>query len=368
MNDALKELFNAYKYLPVGVMFFKNETLFFVNEHLRTLLLLANLSSDEIIEIIGSMVGLENPSHSTLNDFLTYNDLFLYGDRVIQIERNIADDITIFVLIRLSEKAIEAVDSTRELRLLRREKNINTNSTDHNEAEILEKALGSWEKGHFPSIVLYKGIPIKSDCMIMDAKGGEISIKVEKKQLAAAQVGTQWLVGTKRNAMLYGEVCRYDLNRSTVSLENLTILSQGFHLRNVIRYIADEDNDRLILTIQGKKSLLALRNVSEKGISVKTDDTSILVALSTISGRTINAILLLNGNKIAINAVWLYTVPLDESSGMMKIAFTIGYDLHNGALLREWMNAGQLQLIKEVRNFIQMIPTPEKETPHNWVI
>ena len=53
---------------------------------------------------------------------------------------------------------------------------------------------------------------------------------------------------------------------------------------------------------------------------------------------------------------------------MMKVAFTIGYDFQNGELLREWMNAGQLRLIKEIRNFIQMIPPPEREIPHDWVI
>lgn len=368
MNDALKELFGAYKHLPVGVMFFKDEKLFFINEHLRNILLLATLSSDEIVNIVGGMVGLESPSHSSLNDFFSRNDFFLYGDRVIQIERQIAEGIHIFVLLRLSEKAIEAVDSTRELRLLRREKAPVSSCTANDEQELLKKVLGTWDKGLFPSIVLYKGIPIKSDCSLLETKEGKIAIQVEKKQLAAAQIGTQWLIGNKRTAMLYGEVCRYDLSKNTVWLKNLTVLSEGFHLRSVIRYAADEENDRFIISIGGKKRSLILRDVSEKGISIQTDDPSVLVSLSTIAGRTMDASLLLSGNKIALNAVWLYTICLDDSSGMMKVAFSIGYDLHNGELLREWMNAGQLRLIKEIRNFIQMLPTPVKEIPHDWVI
>jgi hypothetical protein len=367
MNDAIKELFTGYKHLPVGVMFFKEEKLIFINDHLRHILLLANLSSDDIIGIIGSMVGLETPSHSALNNFLFHNDLFLYGDRVIQIEKQIAEGITIFVLIRLSDKAIDAVDSTRELRLLQRDKTVISPSAANDDPELLKKALGEWEEGHFPSVVLYKGIPIKSDCTVLEAKEGKAAIKVEKKQLAAAQMGAQWLIGSKRNTMLSGEVCRYDLNRNTVWLENLAILSQGFHLRNVIRYHADEENDRLIISISGKKRLLVLRDVSEKGISVQTDDAAVLVALSAMAGRTIDATLLLNDKKIVINAVWLYTVPMDASS-MMKVAFSVGYDLHNGAILREWLNSAQLRLIKEVRNFIQMIPSPAKEIPHDWVI
>lgn len=371
MNDALKELFNAYKHLPIGVMFFKDENLFFVNEHLRSMLLLATLSSDEVINIICGMVGLETPSHSVLHDFLSHNDIFMYGDRVIQIEKKIADGIQIFVLMRLSEKAIETVDSTRELRLMQRDTHVISSSTSscdtNDQSELLNKTLGIWNHEHFPSVVLYKSIPIKSDCTILEAKDGKVAIQVEKKQLAAAQIGTQWLIGTKRHAMLCGEVSRYDLCRSTVWLENLTTLSQAFHLRSVIRYSADEENDRLILSIGGKKTSLILRDVSEKGVSVQTDETSVLVALSSIVGKTISAILLLNGKKISLNAVWLYTIPLD-GSGMMKAAFTIGYDLQNGELLRDWMNTGQLRLIKEIRNFIQMIPPPEKEIPHDWVI
>ena len=275
MNDALKELFNAYKYLPVGVMFFKDEKLFFVNEHLRSMLLLATLTSDEVINIIGSMVGLETPSHSALHDFLSHNDAFLHGDRVIQIERKISDGIQIFVLMRLSEKAIETVDATRELRLMQRETHAVSSSDTNNQSELLDKTLGKWNHGHFPSVVLYKSIPIKSDCTILEAKEGEIAIQVEKKQLAAAHIGTQWLIGTKRNAMLCGEVSRCDLSKNTVWLEKLTTLSQAFHLRSVIRYAADEENDRLLLTIGGKKASLILRDVSEKGIYVQTDESSV---------------------------------------------------------------------------------------------
>lgn len=367
MNDALKELFNAYKHLPIGVMFFKDEKLFFVNEHLRSMLLLASLSSDEVINIICSMVGLEMPSHSALHDFLSHNEIFMYGDRVIQIEKQIDEHIEIFVLMRVSDKAIETVDSTRELRQMQREYHVVSSCDTNDQSELLNKTLGRWNHGHFPSVVLYKSIPIKSECMILEAKEGKVIIQVEKKQLAAAQIGAQWLIGTKRNAMLCGEVSRYDLTKSIVWLDNLTTLSQAFHLRSVIRYDANEENDRLILSIGGKKTSLVLRDVSEKGASVQTDNISVLVALSSISGRTINAILLLNGKKISINAVWLYTIPLDEA-GMMKVAFTIGYDLQNGELLRDWMNAEQLRLIKEIRNFIQIIPTPVKEVPHDWVI
>jgi len=55
-----------------------------------------------------------------------------------------------------------------------------------------------------------------------------------------------------------------------------------------------------------------------------------------------------------VKALWLYIVALDDAS-RMKAAFKIEYDKHNGILLREWLNTQQLRLIKEVRNFVQMI-------------
>lgn len=365
MNDALKELFNAYKHLPVGVMFFKEEKLFFVNDHLRTTLLLANLPSDEIITIIGSMVGLEDPSHLNLNDFLSHNDFFLYRDRIIQIERQSAENVTVYVFTRLSDKVIETVDSTRSLRLLRQPK-VFTGTVTLDEHEILSRALGKWEEGHFPSVVLYKGIPIKGDCSIFEADNGSIGLNVEKKQLIAAQIGAQWLIGSKKNSMLFGEVYRYDLNSNRVWLGNLTITSEGFHLRNVIRY-ETEEGDRMIISIAGKKRSLSLLDVSEKGLSIQTDDTAVLVALSAKVGKRLEATLLLEGETIEIDAEWLSTAALGDSS-MMKAAFAINYDVHNGNMLRNWLNAQQLRLIKEVRNFVQMIPSQKKESPPEWVI
>lgn len=366
MNDALKELFSAYKHLPVGVMFFKEEKLFFINDHLRSILLLANLPSDDVIHIIGSMVGLEESSHALLNRFLSHNDFFLYHDRVIQIERQSAEGVDIFVLIRLSDKAIEAIDATHALRQLCHEKAaVSSSAPKSDEHEILHKTLGEWETRNFPSIVLYKGIPIKGECRVSEAKEGHIRLTVEKKQLAAAQIGAQWLVGSKRGTMLSGTVFRYDLGRHSVWLENLEIINEGFHARSVIRYGAEE-NDRMIVSINSKKISFLLRDVSEKGFSVQTDDAASLVVLSAVKGKTLDVELILGGKSVIAKAVWKYTIALDAS--MLKAAFTIGYDLHNGALLREWFNGEQLRLIKEVRNFVQMIPIPESEPSEDWII
>jgi len=365
MNDALKELFNAYKHLPVGVMFFKNGELFFVNDHLRGVLLVDNLSSDDIIQIIGGMIQLESPSHASLIKFLLQNDFFYYGDRIVQIEREKIGDIDIVVLVRLSDKAIDAVDSTQSIRLMRSEKTSVSLDISDDQQKILNKALGTWEHETFPSIVLYKGIPIKGNVEILAVEQGEMKLKVEKKQLIGAQMGTQWIAGSKRDTMLSATVSRYDLKQRCVWLKNLTIISEGFHQRKVIRYYADE-NDRFIISFGGKKISLPLRRVSEKGVSVHTDDAASLVTLSSIAGRTLDVQLVLEGKTISVNAVWLYTIALDSS--LMKAAFTIGYDLHNGAILREWLNMKQLKIIKEVRNFVEMLPSPEREMPQDWVI
>jgi len=365
MNDALKELFNAYKHLPVGVMFFKEKKLFFVNDHLRSTLLLADLSSDDVIQIIGGMIGLEEPSHLSLVEFLSGNKCFIYRDRVIQIENKEIDGIDIFVLVRLSDKAIQTVDASRSLRILRQEKapSVHTDSDEH---AILKKALGNWEEGHFPSLVLYKGIPIKGEITILEAHEGKIKLHVEKKQLVAAEIGVEWLIGTKRDQMVSGTLAKYNLDEHTVWIENIHIVDQGFHLRSVIRYDADE-NDLFEWVSEGKKYRLPLRDVSEKGISILTDNSAVLVALGSSGAKTLKAVLVLNGTAIAVMAVWRYTAAVDDSE-KMKAAFTIGYDLHNGTLLREWLNGRQLRRIKEVQNFVRTIAAPKNPDQGDWVI
>lgn len=354
MTEALKELFDAYKHLPIGVVFFKDQKLFFINDHLRNVLLLQNLGSDEVIRIIAEMVGLENPSHESLCDFFLHNNFILYRDKHFQIDRQSYDNFDIFIIVRVSDESIKIIDQTRPLRQLRDAQMQLSGKMSENVQQILTKALGNWAKNSFPSIVLYKGIPIKADCMIVDASGGEIAIRVEKKQLAAAETGIQWLIGNRRDRMVRGIVFKYDLSRSMVWLEHLEILKEGFHLRQVIRYSASFQ-DKLIISINGKKYTSQLHDISEKGVSIETDEGAFLLALGSVKGKSTEGKLILGDIKITIKLVWLYTVALDAGI-QMKVTFRIGYDLQNGNKLREWLNEKQLQLIKEIRDFVQTIP------------
>ena len=367
MTEALKELFNAYKNLPIGVIFFKNQQLFFINEHLRAVLLLQNLRSDDVVQVIGNMVGLENASHESLCEFFSTTDIFLYRDRHLQINRQHFDTIDIFVIIRINDATIKIIDETHSLRQMRYESALNISTHfQEDEQQLLTQALGDWEKVKLPSIVLYKGIPIKSDCIIVHAHDGEIVVKVEKKQLSSAQIGTKWLIGSKRDKMLSGEVFRYDLAQSIVWLNTLKIVAKGFHLRQVIRYGASEE-DQFCISIKGKKYLSSIHDISEKGLSIQTDNESFLLALSSLQGKTLDVELILSNKTIAVKAVWFYTIAVN-SGKHMKVAFTIGYDLHNGVLLRDWLNDKQLQLIKEVRSFVQMIPPSQEINMAEWII
>lgn len=354
MDKLLKELFGVYKSLPVGVMVFKDEKLFFVNDHLRSILLLATLPSDDIIQIIGEMLQLESPSHSTLYDFLFHNDYFLYRDRVIQIERQTLEHFSVFVLIRISEQTIGAIDSIQPIRVLRHDKSIKSIPHDESEWKFLFKVLGAkFEERKFPSIVLYNEIPIKGNCSVVEIREGEVGLKIDKRQLIAAEFGKHWLFGIKQNNMILGKVSRYDILLSQIWLKNLTLVSQGFHQRSVIRYTT-ESGSRLTVSVGGKKRSLILRDVSEKGISIQTDDSETLIALSSMIGKTLHGELLIGKLTIEVKAVYLYTIAL-KTAEEMKVAFSIGYDSESGAMLREWMNTKQLALIKEVRNYVQMI-------------
>lgn len=369
MDNALKELFNAYKNLPVGVIFFKNKQLFFVNDHLRNILLLGNLASDDVIQIIGGMLGIDTPSHPSLHAYLSDNDFFWYRDRIVQIEHREYEEITIFVLIRLNDKSIEAVDAARSLRLMREKTNPNSVNLHSQDIHTLFKqTLGTYEGVQIPSIVLYKGIPIKGSALIRTIEQDDITIEVEKKQLIAAQNGAQWLLGFKRERMISAVVKHYDLLKCSISLGDLHSISRGFHQRNLIRYHAN-DQDVMAFSVKGKRYRVPIRDLSERGIAVQTDDSETLIALSALAGKMIDAQITLGSHQIMVTLTWLYTVALNEEGAMMKAAFQISYDTHNGMLLQECLNTQQLHLIKEVRSFVQMLPPPPtEEAGDGWVI
>ena len=368
MTEALKELFSAYKNLPVGVIFFKQQQLFFVNDHLRNILTLGNIPGDDVIQIIGSMLSLENPSHLSMYDYLSENDFFWYRDRIMQIERSERDDITVFVIVRLNDKSIDAVDSAHSLRQLREKTHLAPSDAESQDIYLLLKqTLGMYEEVKIPSIVLYKGIPIKGYALIRMIDKECITLEVDKKQLIAAHNGAEWLFGFKRNAMIAATLTHYDLSSGTVTLNNLHVITRAFHQRNVIRYHAN-DQDTMVVTVDKKRYQLPLRDVSERAIAIETDDSESLIALLHLEGKTITAHLSLGSKHISVMVTWLYTVALANEEKLMKAAFQITYDTPNGSLLQEWLNAQQLSLIKEVHNFVQMLPPPATESAAEWVI
>lgn len=362
MDSALRELFYAYKHLPVGVMLFRNRDLFFVNDHLRNVLLLASLPHNHIIDIIGSMLGLENPSHRSLYDFLFRNDSFFYKNSIIQIEHRAVGNISIFVLIKLSEKAIHTIDTTRSLRVLEKENTDLTSPLSKPKWKLLTEALGpKFEKRKIPSVVLYKEIPIKADCQIIDTQGDMIELSIAKRQLIATKIGKPWLLGVRDDMMVSGKVARYDLQSGKIWLKHLKLVSEGFHLRNDIRYTI-EKNGYFSASIRNEKKTLPLHDLSEKGSSVQTDDPITLQALSSLIGKALHAEVTVGNLNLKIQAIPLYIMPLN-SSGKMKAAFKISYDSHNETLLHEWTNNEQLNLIKKVRNFVQMISGQKTDIP-----
>lgn len=367
MNDALKELFNAYKHLPVGVMFFKHKKLFFVNDHIRVVLLLSNLTNEHIVDVIGETLNIENPSDEILFHFFSEHECFTYQDHIVQVEHAYSEDeIDIFVAVRISDQTIATVDSTKSLRTLKKVNVSAVTNVQSDEHLLLRRALGQWEKVRFASVVLYKGIPIRGESFIVEAANGKICLRVEKKQLIAAHKGVEWLIGARKDAMLIGRLREYDLREETVWLENLQIVSEGFHLRQVIRYECGE-NDRMNFHYDGRHYALHLHDISEKGVSIETDESAVLVALSS-SAKTFDAELFLDGNRIVVRAVWHYTKALENDS-MMKAVFKISYDSKEGGALHDWMNAKQLRIIKEVQNFVRMSPAPKRAEQHgDWVI
>lgn len=356
MENAIKGLFYAYKHLPVGVMLFKKRALFYINDHLQNVLLLSALSKERIIEIIGNRLGIPNPTHNTVHDFLLHNSYFLNQSSIIQIEhRSISDDITIFVLVKISEPSIEAIkNSNQSFPKLSQEKH-EYSPLNNSDRTLLANALGTnFEDKKFISIALYKGIPLKAESKIISISNEIIEISIEKNQLIATEIGKEWLIGIKQDVMLAGNVSSYDLKLGRIWLKNLHLVSEGFHLRNNIRYAIEKIGYFKVL-INNDKITLPLHDLSEKGVSVQTDDPTVLVTISSKIGKPpLDAEIIIDELNISVEAIPLYIETMDIP-GMMKVAFSIAYDSHNEALLHTWMNNEQHSVIKKVRNFVQMV-------------
>lgn len=357
MENAIKGLFYAYKHLPVGVMIFKRRNLFFINDHLQNILLLSALSKDRIIEIIGNRLGIPSPTHGLVHDFLLENSFFSNQNSIIQIEhRIVSDDITIFVFVKISEHTIEAIkNSTPSLPIHLQEKRESASYLKNNEWKLLTNALGTdFENMKFSSIVLYKGIPLKAESKIISISNEMIEITIEKNQLIATEIGKEWLIGIKQDLMVAGDVANYDLKLGRIWLKNLRLISEGFHLRNNIRYAIEKIGHFNILSKNEKIITLPLHDISEKGVSVQTDDPKVLVTLSSRIGKPLDAQIIVDDLNLSVEAIPLYIETMDIP-GMMKVAFSIAYDSHNETLLHNWMNNEQHNVIKKVRNFVQMI-------------
>ncbi len=356
MENAIKGLFYAYKHLPVGVMLFKKRTLFFINDHLQNVLLLSALSKERIIEIIGNRLGIPNPTHNTVHDFLFNNNYFLNQNSIIQIERrSISDDITIFVFVKISDQSIEAIKNSAQFLPNLPPKKHEYSPLNNSEWKLLTNALGTnFEDKKFISIVLYKGIPLKAESKIISISNEMIEISIEKNQLIATETGNEWLLGIKQDLMIAGNVSSYDLKQGRIWLKNLRLVSEGFHLRNNIRYAIEKIGYLNILNKNEKSITLPLHDLSEKGVSVQTDDPTVLVTLSSKIGKPLDAEIIIDTLKLSVEAIPLYIETIDIP-GMMKVAFSIAYDSHNETLLHQWMNNEQHSVIKKVRNFIQMI-------------
>lgn len=346
------------------VMFFKNKELFFVNEYLRSVLSIDNLDSDHVIAILSQMLQLEDTSHQAVLEFLSENTSLIYENNVYQIEHEHIDELDIFVVVRITAATVSLLDQTHAIRMMREKTFLETPERSIEIKELLIKVLGAWNDGQtHESLVLYKGIPIKGQCEIVTLEQETIKVLVEKKQLIAANPGTQWLIGSKKNLLLSGRVEGHDLNRQQVTIGSLCLVERGFNRRTLIRYEADE-NDRLYITVDGKKKGIAIRDVSEKGIAVHTADEALL---ANISGpKILPARMQLAGKDIQVTVKWLYSIPVE--GGMFKAAFTMEYDAHNGMILKDWMTHKQLQLIKEIQNFVRMVPSLDTNHEHGWVI
>jgi len=187
-NDILKEFLRLYTQLPCGVIIFKDRSPYFINNHLRKILVLGAIEVQKGLEIIASIFGVE-ATPEALYTFLTTNTFFDYKTKHIQINYTNYEIYSIFVFTKIETAVLEEKQIVFEdIELLTQER-----TEEEADKEILEyfnKHHNVKTIGH----VLYKGVPLISDNIVLKSYKNQLAVQIEKKQMISTQNGAKWVI------------------------------------------------------------------------------------------------------------------------------------------------------------------------------
>ncbi|MDY0196170.1 MAG: hypothetical protein RBR33_08940 [Sulfurovaceae bacterium] len=348
-TNILKEFLKLYNQLPCGVVIFKNEDLYFINNHLRNILTLENLDVENSLDVIASMLQLPSSSAQLLAFFLN-KSFFTYKEKYIQISHKSYEEYKIIVLIKLDSSVLEEIfiNFKEETKITMQE--IEDSISEPKEQKQDSKILEYFEKNHnvkTTGIVLYKGVPLISENIVLRTYGNLLVVKIENKQMISSKIGTNWIIKTEQGIVFQAVITSVNNAKKFIFLSNPKIIEDGFYNRKLIRY---ELNQFLTLEIylNKKKIILDIVDISENSLKVLTDNANILKALTEIKD-SIEATIMIK-EKI-INLTCRFLKEGKRYNQKAEIIFLFTLEESSKIVLNKWLNEQQIKAINEIRTF-----------------
>lgn len=345
-NDLIKELLRIYNMLPSGMLVFKDERLYYVNRHLRNVLTLGDLPVDKSLAIICGILDIE-PSEASLLTYLNERRFFTYKGKIIQISGSREGAYAVFVFARIDDMVLEALDVPRapkpEARI-EEEPLPETRELSRRHLEML-KYFEKHKNLKATGYVLYKGIPLIAENVVVQPFKETLVVRVETKQLIAASEGSAWILKIENGVTVGGSVVYRNNDKRYVFLGDLHTAAEGFHQRENIRYAF---GDGMSLTFPGGTASVTLKvlDLSEKALRTVTSDAALLEALGQ-NTRPFRAELSYGGT--AVSLACTFAREAGRCEGEAAVVFSFGADEHVMVTLREWLHNRQIELIKEIR-------------------
>jgi len=346
-TNILKEFLKIYNQLPCGVMIFKNEDLYFINNHLREILTLDKLDVKDSLNIVASMLQV-SPSSAQLLDFFSNKSFFTYKKKYIQVCYKVYEEYKIVVLTKLNRTVLEEIfiDFKETVEITIPDIEEVTPEQDSSNSEILEyfekhynvKAMG---------IVLYKGVPLISENIILRTYGNSLVVKIEDKQMISSTIGTKWIIQTSKGIVFQAVIKAVNNDKKFIFLSNLKVIEDGYYKRGRIRY---ELNGSLPFEvyINKTKTKLDIVDISENSLKIVTDNTDAIKTLVDKKG-TFEATIEIK-NKI-VNLRCRFLKKGKKYNKKTEIIFLFTLDENSKVVLNKWLNKQQIRAINEIRMF-----------------
>ena len=345
MNTILKELLKVYSKLPVGMLVFKGEKLFFINANLRDTLMLAKMDFKECLGIICGVLQVE-ASEKKLYGYLRNNDFFSYKNKYVQIASSYVDGYGVFVFTRINQSLIERAQETKTISFAPILAEYIPATNDTQEHNALLKYFDANRRQRVRAYSLYKGVPLIADNVIKQEYQKTLVIEVEAKQMIGAKKGKKWIFKTSSGKPYQGEIALVTSAKKSIFLSNLHSVEEGFHQRETIRY-------------QGEKSLLSVKfssldlelpiyDLNESAFRVITKNRVVLEKLRALTNPARSKIKI---GEESVKAKSVYFHEVLQGDGEMAVVINFSCAASQSSLLSRWFNETQMGIIKEVKNF-----------------